>query len=71
LITTWIPRVLGFVLLPAAGLKAYGFNVDQVARTGGRDGNGFFGEVFSAEKSNALLGVPGVNDTVCNHAALR
>ena len=34
LTTTWLCRVLGVVLLTAAGLKAYGFGVDPVARTG-------------------------------------
>jgi Protein of unknown function (DUF1573) len=33
-IKAWIPRVVGSVLLIAAGLKVYGFNVDPVARTG-------------------------------------
>jgi hypothetical protein len=34
IISAWIPRVVGSVLLIAAGLKVYGFNVDPVARAG-------------------------------------
>src|SRR6266436_1456861 len=33
-ITTGILRILGLILLAAAGLKVYGFDVDPIARTG-------------------------------------
>ena len=40
--TIWISRILGLVLLTAAGLKAYGFGgVDPVARTGSFSSPGF------------------------------